>query len=182
MLVGLDGSGKTTLLQVLARNVVQAHEPTTHPQSEEVTVHNVRFQAFDLGGHKAARVLWKRYYPALDGIVFLVDAADPDRFEEARAEIGRLLDAENTVPLLVLGNKVDARGAVSRPTLLRALALDPFLADRPNRPKDFGPGEEPPCLGPVGGRPIELAMCSVVRRWGYDNGFAWLANNLPKTS
>lgn len=177
ILVGLDGSGKTTLLHVLKRDLVLAHEPTTHPLHEEIAVNNVRFQAFDLGGHQAARVLWRRYLLAgLDGIVFIVDAADPARFAEARAEIALFLqsDAVNNLPLLVLGNKIDAKGAVSRPVLQSALGLDIFLET------DDLASDRPPGLPPS--RPMHLVMCSVVRRWGYDAGFAWLANNLPPTT
>jgi len=47
---------------------------------------NVRFKAFDLGGHKAVRKVWKNYFPSVDGIIFLVDSADPDRFDEAKEE------------------------------------------------------------------------------------------------
>ena len=51
----------------------------------------------------AARRVWKDYFPGVSCIIFIVDAHDRDRFEEARKELNGLLSCEELqgVPFLV---------------------------------------------------------------------------------
>ena len=53
------------------------------------------------------RKIWSRYYEETNGVVFVVDGADPDRFEEARESIDRCLEDEKLakLPMLILLNK-----------------------------------------------------------------------------
>ncbi|KAK6951099.1 hypothetical protein Daesc_007629 [Daldinia eschscholtzii] len=157
LLLGLDNSGKSTLLHRLVTDELGILEPTGHPTSEELQIDNARCTTFDLGGHQQTRRLWNDYMQEVDGIVFVVDAADPGRFNEARTELRALLTVEELahVTFLVLGNKIDHPNAVSDVELRARLGLKNLLRDN-----------------------IGLFMCSIVERQGYGEALHWLAECL----
>lgn len=169
LFLGLDNAGKTTLLGTLAMDQLQSFKPTIHPNVQELQMGGIKLKTIDMGGHLEARRLWKDYFTKVDGVVFMVDAALPARLQEAKRELDLLLQTEelNKVPFVVLGNKIDLPAALSEDALKMELGLQGLTT---------GKTTTVPKTSNV--RPLEVFMCSVVKKVGYGDGFRWLSKYL----
>uniref|UniRef100_R7VYM5 GTP-binding protein SAR1A n=1 Tax=Aegilops tauschii TaxID=37682 RepID=R7VYM5_AEGTA len=102
----------------------------------------------------------------VDAVVYLVDAYDKERFTESKKELDALLsdDSLANVPFLILGNKIDIPYASSEEELRYHLGLSNFTT-----------GKGKVNLVDSNVRPLEVFMCSVVRKMGYGDGFKWVS-------
>ena len=156
LIIGLDNSGKTSLLYYLKYKKIKNNlEPTRHPSSEEFIFNNINYKAFDLGGHKLARILWKNYLHNIDIVIFVVDSTDHERIYEVKNELSNIIDIKNKnrlkIPILILGNKIDLQTSINYENLKYVLDFEKYNTD------------------------ITLIMCSITKNININQGFHWIS-------
>lgn len=133
--LGLDNAGKTTIIRRLTSGIFESKlsrtmglnvdEFTFKFESDE----SLELMSWDLGGQTYFRTsLWKAYMEDAHGIVFVIDASDTNRLDEAGRELWRYVldlpsESMKNVPILILANKQDLSGAVNPTLLAKSLNL-----------------------------------------------------------
>ncbi|VEU40071.1 unnamed protein product [Pseudo-nitzschia multistriata] len=164
VVLGLDNAGKTTMLHRLRTGGdVRSFPPTDRPQQTETfaTPGGVSFRAWDLGGHEAVRHLWEDYVCESSAVLFLIDASDTARFEEAGFELDALIGEKvvEDLPVAILLNKCDLENAASSAEVCKQIHFDDLREMQ---------GEDK----------IEVFRMSVLRGEGYQAAFRWVAGFL----
>ena len=113
LMLGLDAAGKTTILYKLKLGEVEHTIPTIGFNVESVQYKNIEFCVWDVGGQRKLRSLWRHYYENTDGLIFIVDSVDKERFTEAKRTLQDILsnDLMRDVPVLIYANKQDMPNA-----------------------------------------------------------------------
>lgn len=157
LLVGLDDAGKTTLTGRLTQNRLIQSPPSAQPSKYEFQIGSTVLALTDVGGHQQARRLWRDYMLASTRLIFMIDASNRTRIPDARNELLKILDDEEiqTVPLLILANKIDnIDTAMSESELRYELQIEKYLNVQNPR--------------------LKLCMCSIKRNEGFTDGLKWL--------
>lgn len=143
LMIGLDQAGKTTVLEKIKG--MYSNLPGMEPEKILPTVglnvgkidvsSSTKLFIWDLGGQAGLRNIWDKYYADCHAILFIVDATDPRRFEEAKAALDKPLGSRDTfgAPLLVLANKSDQQEAAqSQDEVASSLGLS-AVTSRPHK-------------------------------------------------
>ena len=122
---GLDSSGKSTIISFLQTGSFVQHTPTMGKKLQEIEVEGTRISLFDMGGQSDFRDMWMGEIKNAKCVVFVVDMADPARFDEAKAEFDKLLPsmAKNQTNLLILANKYDKKDKAAVGDIIRKFNL-----------------------------------------------------------
>lgn len=158
LILGLDNAGKTATLYALHLGEPMPYTvPTIGFNVEGVRVGKLDIKMWDIGGQDKFRALWPHYFAQTDGIAFVVDSCDRDRFEIVRSELHRLMSHKELVgkPFLILANKQDLPGAASKEELRKILQMDAVKSSE-----------------------WYIVECSAVKNDRAKIGFEWLADQL----
>jgi small GTP-binding protein len=167
VMIGLDGAGKTTILMQMKLGEHTQTIPTIGFNLEELRIGKVKMQVWDLGGQDKVRILWERYLKEVDGIVFVVDSMDRDRFQpeqgpSVKREFELFMQNENCQDALVMimANKQDMEEIAATPEEIgEILELEKYKEMRKNKIKIFGCSAANPPQGLI-------------------NAFLWFSRNL----
>ncbi|MFX0061764.1 MAG: ADP-ribosylation factor family protein [Candidatus Hermodarchaeota archaeon] len=125
-LCGLDAAGKTTVLNYLIAGQKTETVPTTGINYEKIALKNrLTFDIYDLPGQEALRSLWDKYILTSNLLVFVLDAADHERLEEAKNLFWEVYNHQSdpSTPICILANKQDLKDAIPTTQIIEKLEL-----------------------------------------------------------
>eukprot|EP00826_Nyctotherus_ovalis_P011021 TRINITY_DN12876_c0_g2_i7.p1 TRINITY_DN12876_c0_g2~~TRINITY_DN12876_c0_g2_i7.p1 ORF type:complete len:268 (-),score=55.21 TRINITY_DN12876_c0_g2_i7:107-910(-) len=114
LFLGIDQSGKTTLLYRLKLDEVVTTIPTIGFNVETITIGNVEFTIWDIGGSNRIRSLWPHYYDTTGILAFFVNSHDTDSIEASREELQKIKDdaALQGARFVIVATKADLQGTM----------------------------------------------------------------------
>ncbi|MBN2152547.1 MAG: GTP-binding protein [Candidatus Lokiarchaeota archaeon] len=157
---GISKAGKTTILHALQNRQHKELQPTIFMDISKVLIpnSNVSIMVYDAPGQIKYREMWVPSLVGQDGLVFVVDVADKERFEEAKAILHEIALKPQTkgLPLLLLFNKIDLKKPKVK-DLIKVLDL-----------------------GGLGARPVRYFETSAITGEGILEAFDWFGKELGK--
>lgn len=120
LLIGLDNAGKTSLIYQSINKFKYPGPVHTRPtigfNVRKLYFGGLECVVWDMAGQTRSRCLWKHYVRDSEALIFMIDASDQERYNEAiqALETTLLVRTDRTgayllegIPVLVLLNKID---------------------------------------------------------------------------
>ena len=130
LMFGLDGAGKTSILYQFKLSDLVKTTQTIGFNLETIKYKELFLTIWDIGGHNIfydneCRILCKHYFQNTDGIIFVIDCNDKERFGKANKALLEIINNEElkNIPLLIFGNKQDLKEAISPDELIKFLEM-----------------------------------------------------------
>ncbi|KAL3771942.1 hypothetical protein ACHAWU_009365 [Discostella pseudostelligera] len=132
VIIGLENSGKSTLLSALTNGHATDTVPTIGLNVKVFQKGRIQMKCWDIGGQVQYRSEWSQYCKGCDVVLFVVDAAAPQKLSTARKELHKLLDGGSigSKPLLILANKIDIKPHAGESKLIEELQLN-YVSETP---------------------------------------------------
>jgi small GTP-binding protein len=113
---GLDFAGKSTLSEYIRKEeVLDDPKPTKTFNIEGMILQDLEFILWDAPGQLEYRKRWNKGILDTNILMFVLDTADKERFDEAKRELDRVINDLETrgAPLIVCFHKMDLEEAQS---------------------------------------------------------------------
>ncbi len=140
LILGIDKAGKTTVLEKLKTLFSDLEGlppdrivPTVGLNIGRVEAHKSKLIFWDLGGQLGLRTIWEKYFEEAHAVLYVVDAANQSRFDDAKSALEKVLRHPDLqgAPILIFANKQDLPAAVTAQDFSNYLDLKE-LNDRPS--------------------------------------------------
>ena len=121
---GLDNAGKTEISKYLEAIAPSLDFSSPNLLDNELwEIHKIRFDMWKESGQESFRKIWLRGIELADLLLFILDTADKERYQEAKDEFEQFLQElpSNNAPILVHFHKMDLIDAQSNYALAESI-------------------------------------------------------------
>lgn len=124
----MDNAGKTTFVNYLMTGEFKKTTPTTGVNYEVIDFPNLQLKVYDLGGQEKFRTMWPQINERSDGLIYVIDSTDFERFDETSEILDQILHTQinQQIPVLILLHKHDLPDRLTMEEFLKKAVLTKY--------------------------------------------------------
>lgn len=127
---GLDNAGKSSYIRFIKTGKYDKNffPPTKQFRIHDLEYQGMRFAIWDMAGQKIFRKNWALSSQMTNIAIFFLDAADEERYEEAKFAFLSIINNYDMIkiPFLFIVNKIDLKPEVSKESIIEYFELSKF--------------------------------------------------------